>query len=138
MNELERLTLAFRLHVAELIVGADTEIQPEETEHLRFLFPRARLREAGFVDEEGARTDAYAEAAMEALDVLPDTLGDPAKVQLLTEFMGAVLADGDFDRTEGVALVSAAHLLEMPDALIQDFLDAHLALGGVKLAELEE
>lgn len=136
MNELQRLTLAFRLHVAEQIVGADSTVHPQEAAHLKFLFPEKSLQEAGFVDGLGNRTDAHAEAAMEALEVLPEALSDADKIALLSEFMGAVLADGAFDREEGVALVGAAHLLELPEHLIQDFLDAHLAVGGLQVDDL--
>ena len=136
MNELQRLTLAFRLHVAEQIVGADSAVHPQEAEHLRFLFPEASLQDAGFVDGLGNRTDAHADAAMQALEVLPEALSAREKIDLLSEFMGAVLADGAFDREEGAALVGAAHLLELPDHLIQDFLDAHLAIGGLTVDDL--
>lgn len=134
----EHLLLAFRLHVAELIVGADSDVHPHEVAHLKFFFPREKLVEAGFVDAQGQRTDAYADAAMAALETLPDALEVPEKVTLLEELMGAVLADGSFDRAEGTALVQAARLLELDDELIQAFLDAHIALDGVKLAELED
>ena len=134
----EHLLLAFRLHVAELIVGADSDVHPHEVAHLKFFFPRETLLDAGFIDADGERTDAYADAAMAALETLPDALNVPQKVKLLEELMGAVLADGAFDPAEGTALVQAARLLELDDELIQAFLDAHIALDGVKLADLEE
>lgn len=136
--EHELLLLAFRLHVAELIVGADSDVHPYEAEHLRFFFPRERLVEVGFVDAEGERTERYHEAAMEALERLPGALQVPEKVKILEELMGAVLADGDFDPKEGTALVNGARLLGLDDELIQVFLDSHIALDGVKLADLED
>lgn len=138
MTDLDRLTLAFRLHVAEMIVGADAQIHPHEAAHLKYLFPDEVLKAEGFIDASGERTDAYDDAAMKALDVLPGALDDAAKIALLTEFMNAVLADGEFERDEGVALVGAARLLELSEPLIQDFLDTNIALEGITVDELDD
>ena len=71
-----RLQLAFTLHMADQILGADSEIADEERTWLHERFPPEMLTSTGFLDERGHLSHAYEEARDEALVVLPDELLD--------------------------------------------------------------
>ena len=113
---LDDLKLAFSLHVVDQIVAADAQLTKAELKFLDDQFPKKRLLDRGFCDDDGVRTDAYHEAAMDALDRLPTELDSTAKVDLLQVFLAATVADDTFEMAEGNALVDAARLLDLSDS----------------------
>lgn len=133
MTPQDDLELAFSLHMADLIIGVDDTVDPGEKAFLEENFPKALLVEKGFIDGSGERTDAYHEAAMEALDTLPAGLDDERKLSILKVFAEAVRADGEVDPDEARALVDGARLLEVEENRLATFLTAEL---GITLDEL--
>lgn len=134
---LDDLKLAFSLHVVDLIVAADDKLTKAELAFLEERFPQSALAERGFVDSDGVRTDAYHEAAVDALDRLPAQLELGDKVELLRVFFAATVADDSFEKAEGNALVDAARLLDMSDEEIDGFLATRDEAGGTRVADLD-
>jgi hypothetical protein len=134
---LDDLKLAFSLHVVDQIVAADDQLTRAELAFLESQFPQKLLRDRGFADEDGVRTDAYHQAAMDALDRLPHQLELDEKVALLSVFFAATIADERFEAAEGNALVDAARLLDMTDDEIDRFLASRDESRGTDVATLE-
>ena len=134
---LDDLKLAFSLHVVDQIVAADNQLTKAELAFLEEQFPLKRLQDRGFADASGVRTDAYHQAAMDALDRLPVQLETADKVELLSVFFAATIADEHFEAAEGNALVDAARLLDMSDDEIDAFLATRDEAGGTDVAALD-
>ena len=56
-QETELLKLAFTHHLSHEAVDADGRVDPSEAAFLGTRFPRSRLVEFGFVDQDGAYTE---------------------------------------------------------------------------------
>lgn len=133
--DIDSLTVAFGLHMIELIIGADDTIDTRERALLRDRYPIERLRTHGFIDAQGDRTDRYHEAAMMALDHLPTRLSEARKVALIRDFIAAMLADGVVDLAEGRAVVDGAVLLGLGDQAIAEVLESHPGLSSFELED---
>ncbi len=134
---LDDLKLAFSLHVVDQIVAADDQLTRAELAFLEAQFPQKLLVDRGFVDASGVRTDAYHQAAMDALDRLPHQLELDDKIALLSVFFAATIADEHFETAEGNALVDAARLLDMTDTEIDMFLASRDEAAGTDVAALD-
>jgi len=134
---LDDLKLAFSLHVVDQIVAADAKLTQAELDFLEEKFPLDTLVKRGFSTADGVRTDAYHDAAVDALDRLPTELDSDQKIALLQVFLAATLADDSFELAEGNALVDAARLLDLSDQEIDGFLASRTEVGGTRLAELD-
>jgi len=127
-----RLQLAFTLHMADQILGADAEIADEERTWLHERFPPEMLASTGFIDEHGHLTHAYEEARDEALIVLPDELPASGKWQIMEDLVHAAAADGLLVAEESDALAHAALLLGVSDRDWAQHLEELFAAGTLK------
>ena len=134
---LEDLKLAFSLHVVDLIIAADDKIDLAELAFVEEHFPRSTLVARGFSSEDGVRSDAYHDAAMQALELLPDALSVPDKQALLQVFLGASVVDGSLALAEGSAVLDGARLLGLEDDKIQALLDSHAVAGGTRVEDFD-
>lgn len=135
---LDDLKLAFCMHMVDQIVAADDRLSPEELAFLEAKFPPSMLRERGFLGPDGARTDAWHLAAMDALDRLPTELSEAEKLELLTVFFDATVADDQFEIAEGNLLLDGARLLELDDATVDAFLASRTEARGVTVQFLDD
>jgi uncharacterized tellurite resistance protein B-like protein len=134
---LDDLKLAFSLHVVDQIVAADDRLTEAELAFLSSRFPNSVLVERGFATPDGVRTEAYHDAAVDALDRLPTELDLEAKLELLSVFFAASVADASFELAEGNQLLNAARLLDLDDDDIDAFLASRPETGGTSVAELD-
>ncbi|MCB9679173.1 MAG: hypothetical protein H6737_28985 [Alphaproteobacteria bacterium] len=134
---IDDLKLAFSLHVVDQIVAADDQLTKAELAFLDARFPQSVLHERGFVDEDGVRTEAYHDAAMDALERLPVELDKASKLELLSMFFAATVADAQFELAEGGVLVDAARLLDLSDDDIDGFLEGRAEAGATRVANLD-
>lgn len=135
---LDDLKLAFCMHMVDQIVAADDRLSPEELAFLEEKFPQSMLRDRGFVGPDGARTDAWHLAAMDALDRLPTELSEPEKLDLLAVFFDATVADDHFEIAEGNRLLDGARLLDLDDAVVDAFLASRTEARGVTVQFLDD
>lgn len=137
MFEDDELELAFLLHVADLVTGADQVTTEAERVFLAAAFPNDELAAAGFVDAAGERTPRAADAAVEALAVLPRRLDRPAKHDLLHAAFRLAVVDRTFRIGEGAVLLMASRLLGLPDDDFDAFLAARPEAHGMTVALLD-
>lgn len=131
------LALAFQLHVMDLLTEADLTTTDDERAFLDRHFPLQDLQAAGFCDAAGARTAAFQDAAVRALEVLPKGLDDAGKLALLDACYRLALADGEFRLGEGAVILMAARLLGLSDAAFDDFVASRGGSPGMTAAELD-
>ena len=83
--DLQLQKLAFATHMVRQIIGADAFVAPEELAYLHRTFPPDLLREAGFVDGDGAFTPRFTEARDTAVLELADrlTLGEKLAMEIV-------------------------------------------------------
>ncbi len=136
--DLEDLKLAFRLHVARLVIEDDLVTTTNEAEWLADAFPLELLLERGFVDAAGVATDRFHDAAVAALDELPSRLGLEAKHALLADAWSAAVIDGELHVGEGSVVLMAARLLGLSDEQFDTFLAGRQHAAGVTAALLDE
>lgn len=134
---IEDLKLAFSLHVVDLIVAADDQIDAAELAFIEDRFPPSTLVARGLANADGTRTDAYHDAAMQALELLPTALTFEQKRDLIGVFFEATVADGAFALEEGSALLDGARLLGLEDSEVQILLDQWGMAGGASVEELD-
>lgn len=134
-HELMRLQLAFAYHMIEEVIRSDADLEGAETDYLAEVFPRTLLRDLGFEDAQGRRTEAFAEARDLALVVLPERLTDGEKLGLLDLLVGASAADGVLTAEEADALAAGARMLGVPESSVVERIDALLGSGGVRRGE---
>jgi hypothetical protein len=133
---LEELRVAFAWHVVGLIVGADAKVDASESIFVGAHFPQGLLERHGFVDGHGRPTARYADARVEALTRLPAELDMPAKLDLVTTFVGAAVVDEDLERGESRLVIAAARLLGIADAELDAHLDSmHGTVAAIDLPE---
>ena len=108
------LKLAFALYIAQQVVEADGRVEYGELRMWHDLFPRALLREAGFIDEGGGFTASWESHRLAALTELPK-LPETERLELLTLLHGTSLADGEIAAQEVVALRRGADLLAVSE-----------------------
>lgn len=135
---IDDLKLAFSMHMVDQIVAADDVLSPEELAFLERRFPLSMLVERGFAHADGERTEAWHQAAVDALERLPTELTESEKIELLAVFFEATIADARFERAEGNLLVDGARLLDLDDAVIDRFLASRAEAGGATVSELDE
>ena len=135
---LDDLKLAFCMHMVDQIVAADDTLSPDELAFFEQKFPSSMLQERGFVGPDGVRTNAWHLAAMDALDRLPTELSEPEKVDLLSVFFAATVADDQFELSEGNLLLAGARLLDLDDAVVDAFLASRSEAGGVTVQDLDD
>ncbi len=122
-ENLKGLELAFAVIHACEIIDADGATDYGEFKLFGAIFPRPLLREHGFVDADGAFTEALRQAYQQAKGVLPGALGEAEKLDLLTLLWGTGVADDDLDKREvGVIRKAADELGVSFEALL-----AHVA-----------
>jgi hypothetical protein len=131
------LELAFQLHVSTLLVEADLVTTDDEAAFLARHFPVDLLRERGFADAAGARTERFHDAAVEALATLPGKLDRLAKLDLLEACYKLALADGEFRIGEGAVLLMGARLLGLSDAEFDRFLERRGGPAGMTAAVID-
>ena len=131
-EDLLRLQLAFAYHMIEQVIGSDAETEREELRYLAEVFPPELLRDLGYEDADGARTEAFREARDLSLVELPERLTDGEKLGLLDLLVGASAADGVLTAEEADALGAAARILGIPDATWREHLAALLGSGRVR------
>ncbi len=113
-DDLKPLELALAVSLAREIIDADGVTDYAEFKLFGRIFPRALLREHGFVDEHGAFTPALDAARDRALQVLPTAMEHADKLDLLAILWGEGVADDDLDTREVEVLRKAAALLAVP------------------------
>ncbi len=132
------LKLAFGYHFVRLILETDAVITISETDYLQRIFPREQMSKVGFIGSDGGFTERHTEAMREAIERLPVELGLDERLEFLTTFLAASVADGEFDTEEGSVMMTAATMLAIPG----DALDAHLEslddVGTIDLPEPEQ
>lgn len=111
-EDVERLKIAFGVEVLRRIAEADGVLHARELEALQSAYPAGRLRQLGFIDDEGL-TEAWARAAERARDVLPRRLSHQEKLLLLGFFHTVTLSDGALDPREVREVHEAARILEI-------------------------
>ena len=131
------LRLAFQLHAVDLVVLADDVTTEAERDYVARMFPEPELRRHGFVDDRGARTPRFQEAAVRALDVLPRTLSSTEKRTLLGSVFDAAIVDDEFRLGEGTVVLMAARLLGLSDEAFDAFLGSRREASGVTVAMLD-
>ena len=126
MEELtmERMKIAYAIHVANEIVGADEVIDESEVALLGQLLPAPKLIRFNFLDSEGHLTDHYRMALEDAHRLLPSAMSSADKLNLLGELHRAALADGKLHPGEYIALCKAAGELGVPQEELQQHLDS--------------
>ncbi|MEZ4317361.1 MAG: hypothetical protein R3F61_07645 [Myxococcota bacterium] len=134
---LDDLRLAFSMHVVDQIVAADDKLTEAELRFLQDRFPNHILMDRGFTDADGVRTDAYHDAAVDALDRLPTELDSTEKLELLKVFFEATVADDTFELAEGSALLDAARLLDLSDEEIDAFLATRVEVGDTRVEHID-
>lgn len=122
IDKITRYKVAFAYRVASMIAEADDDVSTEEMVLLTEAFPRELLDGLGFVDDAAGFTDAYHEAILGALEVLPDHLPEDEKLGLITLFTRMVYADGALHPREAQLLLEAGEYL----GLSRDKLSEHL------------
>ncbi len=126
--ELDRLEVAFGVDVLRRVAAADGHTDATELDALERAWPDGRLRTLGFLDDDGL-TRAWAQAAAEARNVLPDRLPRARKLMLLGFFHTVALADGALHPRE----VQEIHLAATTLGVSVDELGQHLdRLTGVE------
>ena len=88
-DDLRLLQLAFTIHMAEQILGSDLDIVDSEAAWLHATFPPELLRQTGFVDDDGKRTERYTEARDRAVVELPHALHEVDKLAVMELLVGA-------------------------------------------------
>jgi uncharacterized tellurite resistance protein B-like protein len=133
----EDLELAFQLHVLNQLAEADQNASHQEQAFLERHFPLQDLVAAGFKTADGAWTDAYDEAAVQALAVLPKSLDEAGKLDLLESCYKLAIADGVFKLGEGAVILMAARLLGLSDEAFDRFVERRGGPPGMTAAELD-
>lgn len=138
MFPLDQLKLAFTYHMVRRIVGADGDFKVAEEQWMNQLFPASDLESCGFL-EGRSFTPRFQEALQQAMAELPTRLDPPEKLELIETFLGATLADGTLQHTEGHVLLEAAQILGLSPAELDRHLDTLDDVGQVELdAPLDE
>lgn len=127
---LEQLQIAFAVQVARLIVHADGVIDIDEIGLLQLVFPNELLQKCGFTDERTRLTDRFRRVYDEAVVVLPRALTLDAKLDLVTLFHRAAMADGEVHGAELEVLELASRTLLIDDRDLMQHL-AHLRVGSL-------
>jgi uncharacterized tellurite resistance protein B-like protein len=109
--QVDRLRVAYAVHVAQLIIDADGILDMEEATALGGFFPDFLLHACGFLDDNGRLNDEYNRAVAEAITDLPGQLGLALKLELITLFHAACMADGELHGNEIAVLMQAAEAL---------------------------
>jgi len=120
--DVDRLKLAFGVSIGRAIIDADRKVDYGEFRLFGRIFPRALLRDVGFLDDDDQFNEALAGAWMEACAVLPEAISKEEKLDLLALFYGTSMADGELDDREMTVIREAASLLGVD----QDTLDQHI------------
>ena len=123
-DPLDRLRVAFSVFIAKLIVDADGVVDFGELRLLSQVFPDPLLVEMGFLDRQGGFTDAYRDAYAEAIRVLPGRLSTDEKLELISVFHRAAMADGELIQAELLVLREASEVLGLPLSTLSTHLDA--------------
>lgn len=110
-SDIDSLKLAFTVSCALKVIEADQHIDYQELKFYGQIFPRALLREFGFLDDADNFTPAFEEAQNRAIETLPQSISTEEKFELLTLIHGASLADDDLGEQELVELRKAGDLL---------------------------
>jgi uncharacterized tellurite resistance protein B-like protein len=94
--------------------------------------PDEQLARMGFLDADGAYTDAYRQAYTRAIRVLPDRLSMERKLDLITVFHRTCMADGELIQAELLVLREAAEVLGIPVRTLSEHLQGlkSLSRGG--------
>jgi uncharacterized tellurite resistance protein B-like protein len=115
-QDYECLKLAFTCHLSHQAIDADGVVDASEAAFLDSHFPRAQLAECGFLDADGAVTDAYREAVERALRILPQHLGPDEKRSLMEVLREAICSGEGHDEREFNVLIVAARFLGLDPA----------------------
>lgn len=124
-----RLQLAFAYHMARQILEVDAEFLAREQSFLDQHFPPDLMRALGFFDERNAPLPAIAEAANEAISLLPDLLTLGEKLSMMEQLVEASAADGVLAAEEVDALAAAAAMLEIPNETWQEHVELLVSSG---------
>jgi uncharacterized tellurite resistance protein B-like protein len=138
MTRLDRLKLAFAYDVARKIVGADQSIELSEVAFLEASFPWRLLADLGYVGADGKATVAFEAAVAEARKVLPAELGSEDKLALVSLFLEASVADGQFQAEEGTVIVQAARDLGVQSSAFFNHIGTRAHVGTIDLPEPTE
>ncbi|MCB9684176.1 MAG: hypothetical protein H6738_00495 [Alphaproteobacteria bacterium] len=124
-----RLQLAFAYHMARQILEVDEEFLAGEQRFLDQQFPPDLMRELGFFDAADQPLPALAEAANEAISLLPDLLTLGEKLSMMEQLVEASAADGVLAAEEVDALAAAAAMLEIPNDTWQEHVENLVSSG---------
>lgn len=121
-TELERLKVALTLVLSRRLIQADNKVLKSEVAWWQQRFPVSQLQQMGFVGEDHAFTDALADAAARATELLPGALTVAEKLDLLTTLFESARADGEVAPEEMIEMEKAAALLGINRAALWDHL----------------
>jgi len=124
------LTLAFLAELSHRIVGADDDVDETEEFFVGRLCPPERLLAAGFIDEEGRRTERYQEALRVALRVLPSISLDDKRV-IIDDLLAVGLVDGELHPKETQVVFHGARMLGLSTEELDQILDSHPAISVI-------
>lgn len=131
-DDLERWKTAFAMFIAKLVVDADGIVDFGELKLLAQVFPDAHLAALGFLDEDGETTAAFKDAYLEAMRELPNRLSLDEKLELVTVFHRASMADGELLQAELLVMREAAEVLGIPLAVLSRHLEGLKSIATVR------
>lgn len=110
-SRIDRLKVAYALHIARKVMEADKILDLREVELLMVMFPRELLIGCDFLDDEGNLTERWGTVLTEAAALLPIELMPEEKLEILTLLHKVRVADGERHKREGEVVHAAAHHL---------------------------
>ncbi len=110
-TRMERLKVAYALHVARKVMEADKILDLREVELLMTTFPQDLLIGCEFLDDEGNLTERWHSVLTEAAALLPIELLPEEKLEILTLLHRVQVADGENHKREAEVVHAAANHL---------------------------
>ena len=133
--DLQRLMLAFTLHMVREVLGADAVFTPEEIRFLHENFPEDLLVDCGFLSDSGHTTDAFEADRNLALVELPDMLTLDEKLTLIELLLRASAADTILQQEEQQVLYDAADALGVSRVVLDEQITQWLLAGRITMDE---
>ncbi len=127
LGRLDRLKIAYGLHVSRKVMEADEILDMREIELLMDAFPESLLRACGFIDDTGGLTAEWKAQLTEGAALLPIEMSLTEKLDMLTLFHRIRAIDDEIDEREDSVVAAAAQQL----GVTRGQLAAHLKKLGL-------
>ena len=121
--DLERLELAFALHMCLKIAEADDVIKSSELSFLASAFPKRQLLELGLIDEWGKVAIKWEDLADEGKGQLVEHLPEDRKLAIITVLHNMCWTDKQLDHREVVTMIETAEALGLPPSVLKAHID---------------